>query len=322
MSIGVLTVAPFEYDFNRLSTDILDKSNFKSAVKSWTSSDYHTSIEDLALKTDNVKELLDNIKEINFINITDIYHNSPVVLISMIYLLLTRYKSKLSNSQKELYDIFVKYQFRDEYFTSQPTPKSNKKKLWIAGCSMSAGNDVPAQFWNPGDPFVEDEERWGYIVSQHLDREEMNVARRGCSVFTSLQQILRANINPENDILVWQITSFSRVNLIDSQGYFRPVSTSQEQKYVLDTTSLAYMGDMHHELLSLSYVKMGIEYCRQRNIKLFIVNMLGNSKLIDPIIKCRHLTNSYIDYGYDKSHPGPKQNAEYAKEIIKLIQGE
>ena len=321
MSIGTLTIGPVNYEFDKLDTELLDKKNISRAIKQWSKADYHTSLHDLKIKEEEVDDLLSSITQVKFLDLNEVYKQSPHVLIKIVYLVLTNFSHLVASNRKELYDLFVKYQFRNEYFNYQPQSTTNKNKLWIAGCSLSAPNNVPVDTFDPGDPYVEDHERWGHILANDLGREEMNIARRGSSVLTGLQQIMKADITPD-DILVWQITSLTRTNLIGSDGYFRPFSAEKDHNYVQAVTSKRFLTDMHQDILSLNYIKMGIDYCKQNNIKLFVVNMLANNKILSPVIDNLNLLTNFIDYGADGSHPGPKQNAKYAKEIIKYIQGE
>lgn len=324
MAIGKLVFAPVNYNFNGSETELLDVKNFDNAVSSWKTIDYHTSIEDLALKTKNVNELLDNVNSIVFLNIENIYTAHPTILLKILYLILTDYKHLVNSNKDVLTKLFFKAQFQHSYFNYQPKAKTDKKKLWITGCSLSAPNNIPVDSPYQKNPYVNDEERWGNIVSQKLDYEEMNLARQGSSVFTALQQIISANINSNNDILVWQITALTRPNLIDEDGYFRPLSS--ELNYIKDVLSSKYQTHFHQEMLSLNYIRMGIDYCRKQNIKLYIVNMLGNTMFLNnsgvDYLNLFKDPRSYIDFGKDGIHPGAKQNAEYAKEIIKYIQGE
>jgi len=322
MAIGKLVFAPVTHDFNSLETTLLNVENFNSAVSNWKTIDYHTSIEDLELKTENVNELLDNINTVDFLDIENIYATNPTILLKIAYLILTDYEHLVNSNKDVLTKLFFKAQFQHSYFNYQPKAKTDKKKLWIAGCSLSAPNNVPINSVYQKDSYVNDKERWGYIVSQELGYEEMNLARQGSSILTALQQIIRANIDSNNDILVWQITALTRPNLIDQEGYFRPFAT--DVNYIKDTLSSKYQTHFHQEMLSLNYIQMGIEYCKKQNIKLHIVNMLGNTMFLEnsAVDYLDLYGTTYIDYGADKMHPGPKQNAEYAKEIIKYIQGE
>lgn len=310
--IGKLSIGTQDFDFSNLDSELLTESNLKKAISSFRSRDYHTSIEDLNLKIKEIDYLFSNVKHsvdfLNFDEFNSIAETSPIHS-TLLYRLGSAFP-KLTN-RNDLIDYWLKATVNQE---TKAKAQRTKPPLWVAGCSMSSAVGV------------NNDQRWGHLVAEDLDLEEVNLAQGGQSIWYSADQLLRSDIR-KGDIVVWQLTATTRVNVIENEElvgvptnkaihseicnkYFTPDWYGSDTKKILDLRSIAQVQKVMD--------KIGARLC--------LVNMMGDSwinKLLDndnDFLTFNKII--YKDLGTDKQHPGPLQHQEYAKEIIKFIQGE
>ena len=305
--IGTLYIGTQDYDFDHLDTELLTKDNYASVIKSQKVIDYHTSIEDLHLKVKECKKLVNNCNVIELLEwktLTSCDYPNYVHILAL---------SELVDPTTDLAKIYIKHA---DYARALRT--TDDPVLWAAGCSFTSAVGVELN------------ERWGHLVASELGLEEVNIARGGASIWNASDQILRSDIR-KDDTVVWGLTSVGRVEIVqDGQLNSSTVSRYQQLDLEKQYYTLDYFDSSTIKVKYVRQIQQVINFCSKIGAKLHIVNFLEKDG-----ITTRYLTDtnvSYIDLksqaietidlGTDGEHPGPKQHQKYAKEIIKLIQGE
>ena len=307
MAIGTLYIGIQDYDFSQLKSEFLTKDNYKSARLEWRKKDYHTSIEDLNLKPNECKQLVDNCDTIELLN-WEIQSSPNYPNYDQILAL-----SALVNATTDLSKIYI----RDAVYT-RALRTTDDPVLWTAGCSLTSA------------AAVEPNERWGHLVATELGLEEVNTARGGASIWDACDQILRADIR-KDDIVVWGLTSVGRVE-VEEYGMLKSCTVCTYEKYSLDKQyyALDYFDSVTIKIKYIRQIQQVVNFCNKIGAKLHILNFLDFDNISGIYLKDKNVsylnfnmqTTGLIDYGTDGEHPGPKQHQQYANEIIKLIQGE
>lgn len=308
MAIGTLYISHKNFDFSSLDSSSLTSDNLKEVIKSKTVNNYHTSLEDCDIKIEDIgKQLLDHVQKIIPLDLVGNTKENTNVYVNLAYQIIKDYSDRCKDID-HLMDTIVYGQFNYHYNFEEVLPVTDKKKLWIAGCSFSS---LERPSWTEvykqtrEIQYVENHERWAYIVSQELDLEEVNIAFPGAGIYDGLRRIIESEAK-DGDKLIWQITCETRETAV--------------YPYMGN-----YIGSLDQTLNNMMHIHLGIEYCKKQGIDLYIVNMLADDTWVSRFCQNSKYLNLYrvnlIDFGSDNLHPGPKQNAEYAKEIIKFIQG-
>ena len=310
--IGKLLIGTQDFNFSNLDSELLTESNLKKAISSFRTHDYHTSIEDLHLKIKDIDYLLSNVKHsVDFLNF-DEFNN--ITKTSQIHsTLLYRLGSAFPNltDRNDLLESWLKATVNQE---TKAKAQRTKPPLWVAGCSMSSAEGV------------KDDQRWGHLVAEELDLEEVNLAYPGQSIWYSADQLLRSDIR-KGDQVVWQLTATTRVNVIENDelvGFALKEAVSNPTCQKLFTIDW-YDSDTK-KILDLRSIAQVRKVMDKIGARLYLVNMMRDS-YIDTILGndndfLSFNAPSYKDFGTDKQHPGPLQHQEYAKQITKVIQGE
>lgn len=310
--IGKLLIGTQDFNFSNLDSELLTESNLKKAISSFRTHDYHTSIEDLHLKIKDIDYLLSNVKHsVDFLNF-DEFNN--ITKTSQIHsTLLYRLGSAFPNltDRNDLLESWLKATVNQE---TKAKAQRTKPPLWVAGCSMSSAEGV------------KDDQRWGHLVAEELDLEEVNLAYPGQSIWYSADQLLRSDIR-KGDQVVWQLTATTRVNVIENDelvGFALKEAVSNPTCQKLFTIDW-YDSDTK-KILDLRSIAQVRKVMDKIGARLYLVNMMKDS-YIDTILGndndfLSFNAPSYKDFGTDKQHPGPLQHQEYAKQITKVIQGE
>lgn len=320
MAIGTLYIGSKSFDFQQLDTEWLTSKNLKKVLASSEINDYHTSIEDSGLMMMSIEESL--LSHCQSIECLDLSWNTVINLenysryMHLASLLRSKYKNK-STGWEELYRESIAH-----VAYKRATKESNKPSLWVAGCSWSSADGV------------ETDERWGHLVAKELDLEEINLAITGGSIWDASDQILRADIQ-KGDIVVWGLTSLGRVDVVNNnQLRSFAVKESLDIPQTRDYYNLGYFWSNTQCLIAMRQIQQVINYCSKIGARLYLVNFLdihlssfilgGEENYLDLTRQMNDDTSLtiMIDYGTDDQHPGPLQHQQYAKEIIKFIQGE
>lgn len=327
MAIGKLYISHRDHDFNEIDSQLLTSDNIKDAIASRNVQDYCTSIEDSGLPIEEIRDgLLEHAKEIIPVDLVGNTQYNTEAYTNLAYQIIQHYPERCSDLD-QLKDLLVYGQFNYHYNFEKLIPDTNKEKLWIMGCSLSSRARPGFADLYGRDPkniqYVEDHERWGYIVAQKFNSEELNMAFVGSSIYDGLRRIIESNAK-KGDKLIWQITSEIRETVPAPNGMISSFLSAGVKTIYKPLTD--YAGTLDQTLSNLMHIRLGIEYCRKQGIDLYIVNMLGDHIWLERFCQdCKYLdltidVPEFIDYGTDGQHPGPKQNAKYAKEIIKFIE--
>jgi hypothetical protein len=269
--------------------------------------DCYTSIEDLSYT--NIPTVVKNVKNVVLINIYEetISSMDDSAVVSFFYLIKLA-KSKISNDLNFLSRIF-------SIINATHTQRvSDNPVLWTVGCSFTKGNGVDFN------------QRYGYILSKKLNLPETMLAHSGSSIFWAADQILRSDIK-KRDIVVWGITNSSRVSYInkfelDSALVDKYVQIQKQKQY----WNLNYFDSLSLTISNFKQILQVINFCKKIGAELYLVNLLDHG-LISLLLKhfenfidlAENETNTYLDYGSDNDHPGPKQHKFYAEKIYEFI---
>ena len=208
-------------------------------------------------------------------------------------------------------------------------------KLWVAGCSIAHGVGVNKQ------------QRWGEILSQQLGVEPVFLTAEGSSIEWAADQILRADINP-NDVVCWGLTTPNRSLWYSEQGQAQHIlnvyyHTHPEfhiaQRHLIDL-NLAYKAVNYVQQVQNYLNKIGSRYAigsvlpglsEHREI---VVNSLTDTpgffiaydpdliKYVDTatfFARTRPINNLFVDVGTDGFHPGPQQHELYAEQFFNQL---
>ena len=301
------------FDWNKSNFSnlaLLDRKNLEFYQSSPTRYDLRTSLSDLALKLEEMESFINSVEEIYLIDMSlesissldNSYNNCNLIR------LVTEIKSQT-------------YMFDKNLYKSHHIPRANNKTLYIAGCSVSHGSGI------------KDHERYGEILAEKLGLPCIFLAMPGSSIAWQSDRILQADIR-SNDIVVWGLTNFARVNIADTtdwRGY--PISSyttslDKSQRYF----NLDYFDSW---TLSMSCIKQILQVenvCQKIGVNLYLANLLETT--VAPLLfgrqsnyvnclekwKLNHDGKfDYIDLGNDNIHPGPKQHRVYADKIYQHI---
>ena len=310
--IAKLSIGTHHFDFSNLDSELLTESNLKKAISSFRSRNYHTSIEDLNLKIKKIDYLFSNVKHsvdfLNFDEFHSIAKTSPIHS-TLLYRLGSAFPQL--TDRNDLIDAWIKATVNQE---TKAKAQRTKPPLWIAGCSMSSAVGV------------NDDQRWSHLLAEELDLEEVNLAYPGQSIWYSADQLLRSDIR-KGDIVVWQLTATSRVNVIENDELVGvPIKKAIHSEICNKYFTPEWYGSDTKKILDLRYIAQVQKVMEKIGARLYLVNMMADSwinRLLDnddAFLTFNKLM--YKDLGTDKQHPGPLQHQEYAKQITKVIQGE
>lgn len=320
MSINNLYISHQFYDWHDSpfkSLLFLNQQNLQATIQSKIDKDCYTSPEDIGV--DNLKLLCDSAKKIQLIGIDYDFLGSNGSE-SFLYFQLLYFLHTSNNKNKTNIRDITQNIIRDISQVSQQR-STDDPVLWTIGCSMTAGVGV--------DP----DQRYGHLLATKLGLPEITLSRNGGSIFWAADQILRSNVK-QGDVVVWGLTTFARVDIADK---FNIISKIFPAYQLLDKQDQLWNDEYFYSRLQhtlcMRYILQVINFCNLLGAKLYIANLLDqtlgclleniHTDYIDLTKKFssskRYSFYSFIDYGTDGSHPGPKQHQEYADKIFNLI---
>lgn len=197
---------------------------------------------------------------------------------------------------------------------------SNSKQLWIAGCSYSHGVGVSKN------------QRYGQIISDTLKLPVSFLTQGGTSNDWAADQILRSDIRAD-DIVIWGLTSASRFVFLDQQYHCHNVrlenfNNIKDLSELVNKKFLVSNHMIYNTVRSIEHVRNYLNKLSCRFVlAIFPLNTAEHdmqildytSKLKDAILLFNPANYQFIDYGTDNSHPGSKQHAWYAEQILKHL---
>lgn len=186
----------------------------------------------------------------------------------------------------------------------------NKKQLWVAGCSITAGIGVDA------------DKRYPVIISKHFDEQFVDLSKGGSSMEFAADQILRSDVR-QNDFVVWGLTSEYRAlfwNRKKQQGdsintYKFDYKNTNQADDIVDETRL------YKATIAFAQVE---NFCKKVGAHLIAVPILCSEAL--QLILHDHAgyyqlpySTCFLDLGSDNMHPGPLQHQWYADQIDNIL---
>lgn len=191
--------------------------------------------------------------------------------------------------------------------------KTDDKQLWVVGCSFAHGFGLEFE-----------SQRYIHIVAKELQLEYSDLTSPGSSVDWAADQILRADIRPD-DIVIWGLTGTNRVNYYVNNSYtmiipeFLPKNnTNFFRKLITDDNRVNQTIKLIHQV---------INFINKIGAKLIILDHSEELSLFEH----KEILNEYlwnfdfvispsdgIDATYD-DHPGPLTNQLWANQLINFI---
>lgn len=202
--------------------------------------------------------------------------------------------------------------------------KTCDKQIWVAGCSITKGDGV------------ENHERYGALLAEHLQRPCSFLARSAASIGWAADQILRSDVR-SGDLVIFGLTSWPRFTYVHEHKLLKGITPScfalyPEIEKIVDKKTLWSQQTFYQNFYSIQQV---INYCKKINAELLLVNMYDDNYSLLSYLKSQpnfvqihydktyhknQMRSCFIDLGSDHSHPGPKQHLAYSNTIINFIQ--
>lgn len=197
---------------------------------------------------------------------------------------------------------------------------SNNKQLWIVGCSYSHGIGINKS------------QRYGQLISNKIQLPVSFLTQGGTSNDWAADQILRSDIRP-NDIVIWGLTGASRFLFLDQQYQCHNVRLENfdDVKDLSEFVNKKFLISNHMIYNTIRSVEQVKNYLNKLSCKFVLAVLPTNisehdiqildytSELKGAILLFNPDDYTFIDYGTDNSHPGPKQHAWYANQILKHL---
>lgn len=308
--IGRLYISTKTYAWDLTFLSPLDQNNIDEIIESGEILNCCTSVEDLFCE--NIERACNNAKEIIVINIDKkaIINNDNCFSYGRLFNSLIRYQKKVKH--------FDKINLQNFNYLANHRPNENTV-LWTAGCSVTYGIGVD---YNA---------RWGSLLADRLDIQEVTLSKGGSSIFWAADQILRSDIK-SGDIVVWGLTNLQRVE-IAADWDFSPASIKKYVELPKENQywSLDYFASETQILYAIRHILHVNNFCKKVGAKLYLANLLDISwvgyilkdfkNFIDLTLNLQIDKNSiqFIDLGTDNQHPGPKQHQLYVEQIYNFI---
>jgi hypothetical protein len=194
------------------------------------------------------------------------------------------------------------------------TRKSEKKHLFVAGCSTANGSSL-----------TDKRQRYAQLLSDYYNLPLVSLTKGGTSIEWASDQILRSNIT-SGDLVVWGLTNNARyMSFVEQQviHWTSKNATGEFSKVLVDDNLL------EKNILRIERV---VNFCEGVGAKLIIfschcdIDVSSRISYLDNFLFL-HGTNgtdwdsSFLDFGSDGVHPGPLTHKFYADKIILHLLG-
>lgn len=205
-----------------------------------------------------------------------------------------------------------------DYIHQPINKKSNQQQVWVIGCSTSRGSGV------------EHNETYGQLVSKELNLPITNLAQSGASNLYQAQLLCQSQIE-KDDIVIFGLTSKNRIHhIIKGKGHNVTANHYPMHPELQKILPLEYFDHEQRIFESIYAIQMVQNFCNQIGAKLIMIGIhvdLDISSMISyykNYIMWHGLTgldwsDSFLDFGSDGLHPGPKTHQHYAKLILQKI---
>jgi hypothetical protein len=183
-----------------------------------------------------------------------------------------------------------------------------ESSLWVFGCSFSHGVGVT------------DSERYPSLLSKELNLPLESITRPGSSTRWSLRHLINANIKP-NDLVVWQITTVSRISMASDKEHLEETLLKNASKQMVVALS-----DEQIYIDQLSLLQYGVNYLRSIGVKFCVISLDSNDHMEPHLIlqytrypEYCYMGNWQIDVGSDNGHPGKHSHKLVADRLLKVL---
>jgi len=283
------------------SSLLLDYNNYREFLATRSPGTYYTSHPDLGKITDNeaplyqVLDIADDIRYFPPDNWSDddgTFQWTNSKYLTEYFLTLINVKKNNVRGLKDSSYICGKY------LKLEDNRKTNDPCVFVSGCSVSYGTGV------------EKHQAFGHLVSKHIKKEQVMLARPGSGLEFQKDQILRSDIR-SGDIVIWGLTEeLRRPEWVGTGVRSRPWTseTFEETGIYLSVTSIFQV----------------VNFCRKIGAQLILIPVICSETLrlglkdVPEFLSLPYQTK-FIDLGFDDQHPGPKQHKSWANHIIKRI---
>ena len=287
------------------------------------SSEYncYTTLEDLNYKLHELDELLTLPNKICLIDLNENFVN--IIPDTSLYLYLSFFKKlkKIKNLNK-IQNFEWNTKINKNLFSQlQQSRQTDDKTLWITGCSVTYGLGVTP------------DQRYATLLEQKLRLPTVLLAQSGSSIAWQADQLLQSDIR-SGDLVVWGLTSFSRVNYANGVDWktctiLNYLNLPKDKQY----WSIDYFDSATQSIPCIKNILQVMNFCKKIGATLYLINLLEPTwtdfifeqeenylDLTEPFdSRGKH---TYLDLGTDNDHPGPKQHQKYAEAIYNFIKEE
>jgi hypothetical protein len=321
MTIATLYISHQNFDWQSLSNSVGIFVNRTLINKFLNDSDKHTchsTLEDLDYKLHELDDLISKSEKICLIDLDENFID--VIPDTSLYLYLYFFnKLKKINDTNKVQNFDWQSNINKNLFIQLVDCRhSGGQTLWITGCSVTYGTGVDKT------------ERYPALLEEKLGLPTVVLAQPGSTIAWQADQLLQSDIRKE-DLVVWGLTSFSRINYADgttwacsSVGNYLRLPPSK-QYWTLD-----YFNSATQSIPSIKNILQVMNFCQKIGAKLYLVNLLESTWVDfifgqdDNYLDLTLQFNSkqeyiYLDRGTDNRHPGPLQHKQYAEEVYNFI---
>ena len=196
--------------------------------------------------------------------------------------------------------------------------KTDKKQLWVTGCSISHGVGIDL------------DQRYGQLLSVQLDLPVSFLTQGGSSIPWATDQILRSDIKA-GDTVVWGLTSFPRFPYY-SDGHVQHILPSYYELHpeFNQVINIERLDDDNMAYQNLIHIHAVINFCKKIQAQLFIFGLLVDMHALKWTADLPNYTQLYsfgnfdtatlfLDVGIDNLHPGPGMHQWYCDQILKIF---
>jgi hypothetical protein len=304
--INQLHISTVDHDWSETKLVLLNQHNIDKIINNTDFINCCTSPEDLGYAL--IYQALSACVEIHVVDI-DLYNTNLNNF--------DTYGRLLNELNRQCHKIIggIEVQYRNIPTTDRATGPI----LWTAGCSITYGTSI--------DPT----QRFGKLVADSLNRQEVCLCEPGSSIFWAADAILRADLQP-GDIVIWGLTSVPRVEIANQWELF-PASIEKYLKVDAEYQywNLDYFSSPTQTIKTLHYIDQVQNFCKKLNVELYLVNVLDISWIstlatrypnyLDVIqhLPIKNHSVSFVDLGDDLRHPGPIQHQQWAEQILEFM---
>lgn len=183
--------------------------------------------------------------------------------------------------------------------------KTNKKQIWIAGCSVSDG-------WQ-----VSKTERYGHLIHKALELPVSFLTQPNSSIQWAADQILRSNII-KDDIIFWGITSLGRTQCWDEDKNNLEhinINSYKHNKYAYNFFDKKYLYSETNHYHALIAIHQVVNYCKAVKATLVPGIIIQGIDRWYEIPNCIDFTSLFnrVDCTADGKHPGAQTHKLYAE---------